>query len=101
MRTRKDGRLRRSREEWEEIISLFEQSGLSENRFCQEQGLQRKTFRTWRQRLEQGFDKKASMPSAFIELPVPNTAAPLIESALDVGSFELALPGGVTLRWRT
>ena len=51
MRTLSDGRQCRSRQEWHEIVARFERSGLSENRFCKEQRLTRKTFGTWRQRL--------------------------------------------------
>ena len=47
MRTLSDGRQRRTRQEWQEILSRFERSGLSENRFCKDHRLTRKTFRTW------------------------------------------------------
>jgi len=93
MRTLSDGRQRRTRQEWHEIVAHFERSGLSENRFCKEQRLTRKTFRTWRQR----FAEEAARPADFVELAVPE-----LEPSSDQrfpSAFELCLPGGVTLRW--
>ncbi len=96
MRTVSDVRRRRSREEWQQIISRFEQSGLSENRFCKEQRLNRKTFRIWRQR----FAEDGTAVASFVELPVPDSAAAVVSEPLGSGTLELSLPGGVTLRWR-
>jgi len=96
MRTLSDGRERRSREEWQRIVSRFERSGLSENRFCKEQRLTRKTFRTWRQRLAEG----GGTPPPFVEIAMPKPVAEEVAEPLGSGAFELSLPGGVTLRWR-
>lgn len=94
MRTLSDGRQRRSRREWKKIVDRFEQSGLSENRFCIEQKLTRKTFRAWRQR----FADEADPAPDFVELVTPGPADDLGQTK--ERHFELSLPGGVTLRWR-
>ena len=96
MRTLSDGRQRRSRQEWHEIVARFERSGLSENRFCKEQRLTRKTFRAWRQRLSE----EGAQRSTFVELTVPKPEPEPRLDQLCTGTFELCLPGGVTLRWR-
>ena len=84
MRTLSDGRQRRSREEWQRIVSRFERSGLSENLFCEEQRLTRKTFRTWRQRLAE----EGGAPPPFVEIAMPKPA--FGTSALLPGSLRVA-----------
>ena len=90
------GRQRRSRAEWQRIISRFERSGLSENRFCKEHHPTRKTFRTWRQRLA---NVEGTAPP-FVEIAMPKPAVEEVVEPPVSGTFELSLPGGVTLRWR-
>lgn len=96
MRRLSDGRQRRSREQWREIVAQFEGSGLSENGFCKKAGLNRKTFRVWRQRIG---EEKPHRP-AFVELAMPKPVEEPLLGTLEHGTFELQLPGGVSLRWR-
>lgn len=96
MRKLSDGRLRRSREEWQEIISRLERSGQSENAFCRRHGLNRKTLRIWRQR----FGAEAPRGPAFVELAMPSAPELPETVSLYSGSFEIALPGGVVVRWK-
>ena len=96
MRILSDGRQRRSREEWQEIIARFQRSGQSESAFCTKHGLNRKAFRTWRARL--GEDDQVG--AAFVEIPTRIPATDPMPVHLEAGSFEIQLPGGVTLRWR-
>jgi transposase-like protein len=96
MRILSDGRQRRSREEWQEIIARFQRSGQSENAFCKKHGLNRKAFRTWRARLSE----EDQVGTAFVEIPMETSATAPMPTYLEAGSFEIQLPGGVTLRWR-
>jgi hypothetical protein len=99
MRTLSDGRQRRSRQEWKKIVDRFERSGLSENRFCKDHGLTRKTFRTWRKHFAEEGEPIAT--PTFVELAAPRSKPEGPPEPSDGASFELCLPGGVTLRWRT
>lgn len=97
MRRLSDGRQRRSREEWQQILSRFEASGLSETAFCRRGRLNRNTFRLWRKRLE----GEPSGGAAFVELALPSPQADAATfPRLETGTFEIRLPGGVSLHWK-
>jgi hypothetical protein len=77
-------------------MERFEGSGLSISAFCREAKLSRSSFVKWRRRLAAA---ESAPASSFVEWVAPS--APEAEPRRDAGEFELALPGGVVLRWRT
>jgi hypothetical protein len=89
-----DGRVRRTEAEWRGLVERFEQSGLSLSAFCRRAKLPRSSFVKWRRYLA-GSTRPAP---AFVEWIAPSAAEPPRGEA--AGTFELALPGGVVLRWR-
>jgi len=99
MRVLVDGRVRRTEAEWRAVQERFEQSGLSMSAFCRRAKLARSSFVKWRRRL-------AGTPSrspGFVEWIAPSgvATAETVEAApRGAGEFELALPGGVVLRWK-
>jgi len=97
MQVLSDGRIRRTAEEWKEIIDRFDKSGLPVAAFCEREEISRSAFTSWKQK-RGGRQRKA--PS-FVELsgPVTRKSAPAPVASSQT-SFELALPGGVTLRWK-
>ena len=89
-------------------MASFGSSGLSEAAFCRKARVSRKSFRMWRERLMavgtsprvQATRKPRPSPSGFVEWLAPS-APTLLEAKLGSGvTFELALPGGVVMRWR-
>ena len=93
MHVQSNGKVRRSREEWQAIFEQFSASGLSRVAFCRREGIAKGTFSKWMHRI----DDRAEQPAAFVELS-PRVAPS--SSTLEAGEFELVLPGGVRLRWR-
>ena len=88
-----EGRVRRTATEWRTVLEEFEASGLSALAFCRREQLSRSAFTRWRQQLAgKGHDE-----GTFVELPVRETEG---LRTLERGELELALPGGVVLRWR-
>ena len=96
MRVQANGKVRRSIEEWREILARFEASGISQREFCRKEGLPLGSFSRWRRRLEGGETPHGLDTGRFVEL-TPNPS-PL--TGLSGGDMELLLPGGVQLRWR-
>jgi len=99
MRVLADGRVRRTEAEWRALLERFEKSGLSVSAFCRRAKLSRGSFGKWRRRLA---EKPYSAP-AFVEwVAAPSAGAASEDGAVGAGAaeFELALPGGVVLRWR-
>ncbi len=90
MRRLSDGRVRRSRDEWQEIMDRFRVSGLSEAEFCRREKLSPSRFSKWRRQLPTSVAKSA----AFVEV------VPVEPATTSRGEFELSLPSGVTLRWK-
>ncbi len=91
-------RIRRSEDEWRELLVRFEHGGQSREQFCADQGLAVSTFSRWRQRMRlQGHeDAKLSSEAVFVELS--STDAPdAVASPWDV---ELQLGKGMFLRLR-
>lgn len=85
-------RMRRSREQWEQIVSEQAGSGLSQSAFCRREGISLASFGHWRARLR----TEVARAAPFVEWTV-RSAEP---QALQPGEMELVLPGGVRLRLR-
>lgn len=109
MRALSDGRIRLTASEWRAIVGRFESSGLSESAFCRKAKVSRKSFRIWRERLTatgpsprvQAARKRRPTEAAFVEWLAPSAAAGTVSSSRgERVDFELALPGGVVVRWR-
>ena len=96
MRVSANGRLRRSRKEWQEILDRFSASELSESAFCRKEELAKSSFSKWKRRLRGDEHETASRD--FVELVTPAASS---ECALGSGEFMITLPGGVVLRWRS
>ncbi len=92
-----DGRVRRTPSEWEKIIERYRRSSLPVAAFCEKESISRSAFSTWSRRLKADHKKKP----AFVELARPAKKSAALPSAVThETSFELTLPGGVTLRWK-
>jgi len=81
---------RRSAAEWEAIIARQEDSGLSQEAFCQREGLARTTFERWRRKLRGPAEKAVE----FIDL------TPALPPAARGWELEVRLPGGISLQFR-
>ena len=85
--------VRRSRSEWQGIMSRFDGSGLSLKQFCVAEDLAPSTFALWRRRLGRAGPSRGSGEAAlFVEL-AGGPAAAEWDAELDHG-------GGVVLRLR-
>jgi hypothetical protein len=93
MRKQSNGKVRRTKSEWEAIIEHYEKSGLSAAAYCRREEISKNTFSKWKARIETA---PAPRP-AFVELrPEAITEAAIATH----GMLEIELPGGITLRWR-
>lgn len=91
-------RIRRSKNQWQELIDKQASSGLSQADFCKREQLALSTFTNWKRRLAgrvgpASSDEQESAPSPWIELGAVNGSVPSWEIELDLG-------GGICLRLR-
>lgn len=70
---------RRSQEEWQALISQWQQGGLSAANFCKQHRLSSASFYQWRQRLEGTGNPSQKMPGApapdFIDITALSSTA--------------------------
>ena len=85
-------RIRRSAEQWREIINRFQHSPLNAPNFCSEQGIGYASFIKWNRRLESD-GVAAEKLAEFVELTPPTPSAP--QTQWDI---ELDLAPGIQLR---
>ena len=91
-------RVTRSEAEWRTIVQRFERSGLTRSEFCTREGVAASSLSKWRHQFGEGIHSRGDR-AGFVEvLPPADTGTP--DAALATGEAELALPGGVRLRWR-
>ena len=90
-------RVTRSEAEWRTIVKRFERSGLTRSEFCV-RGVAASSLSKWRQQFGVGIHSRGHR-AAFVEV-LPPADMGTSDAALAVGEAELALPGGVRLRWR-
>jgi hypothetical protein len=84
---------RRSAQAWREVVARFAQSGLTEEAFCEREGLSPKLFHRWRSKrcsapLRPAADKvaRASSPTAqFVDLGSLKDGGSRLEMRLDLG----------------
>lgn len=101
MQVLSDGRIRRTALEWEEILDRFGKSSLPIAAFCEREEMSRSAFASWKKKLRSLRETAQPKAPAFVELSgvvAKRSTPPVVASAGT--SFELALPGGVTLRWK-
>lgn len=96
MRVLADGRVRRTRTEWQAILKRFEKSGLSGTAFCEREEISPSAFAEWKRKLGEPAPSRPSRPR-FIELTTTPAVSPTPSQSR--GVFEMSLPGGVVLRW--
>lgn len=82
-------RVRRTLEQWQEILEQHHASNLSAAKFCAERGISYASFSKWKQRLLVSTDQNTA-PPAFVELTTP--------SSNKQWYIELDLAPGVQLR---
>ncbi|MDP6599605.1 MAG: hypothetical protein QGI86_27695 [Candidatus Poribacteria bacterium] len=84
---------RRSREEWQQLVEQFEQSGLNQKEFCDSNDVNYDRLGFWKRRLR----KLDSTSNLFVEMTKQITPPVTSNSAWDV---ELDLGNGTVLRLR-
>ena len=82
--------VRRSEQQWAEILRRFESSGLSAREFCSRDGVPLSSLQRWQRR------QRAVPAAKFVELVSP---APTSVPA-STWSFEVSLPNGTSLRFQ-
>lgn len=98
MRVLSDGRVRRTRSEWQAIMQAFEKSGLTVVEFCEREKISASVFAAWKRR----FSESEAAPPGFVELKASASTSPSPPrpAAPATSKFELTLPGGAVLRWK-
>lgn len=85
MKLMSNGKVRRTSEEWREILAQWKTSGVSAREFCRKQELQLSSFHRWQQKLNE-----ASGQDDFVTVA---TAPPPSSS----WALEITLPNGCKL----
>ena len=88
-------RPRRTEAQWKRTFEKYGRSGLTQEEFCDREGLALATFATWRRKLHAA--NLATIPAGFVEVCIPDQAPPTQGFA---GELVVELPYGVTLRFR-
>ena len=89
--------IRRSREEWRELVARFEASGRSREDFCAEMGIGASTLRRWCSRFRERTPTASTTTPVFVELPDEEKRPATVHRPWEV---ELQLDAGVVLRLR-
>ncbi len=91
--------IRRSAEQWREILQRFEHSGQTQPAFCAAEGLALSTFTLWRRKLNSSRGMIPNNDAAmFVALPDSNIPGPSL--ATTQWDVELQLGADVVLRLR-
>lgn len=88
--TDQDRRVRRTRDQWQQIISEYESGSLSKKQFCAKHNLGSVSFSKWYHRLKKTED------TGFVPLLAPTTltSQPTADSTMKTGRFEARLEFG-------
>ncbi len=89
-------RPRRTETQWKRTFEKYDRSGLTQEQFCEREGLALATFATRRRKLHAA--KLAPVPAGFVEVCIPDQAPPAAQDF--AGELVVELPYGVILRFR-
>ena len=89
--------IRRSREEWRELVARFEASGQTREEFCAEMGIGESTLRRWCSRFRKQSPAASCGTPVFVELSAEEKNA---SASVQPWEVELQLDAGVVLRLR-
>lgn len=93
MDPKRKGKVRRSAQEWTQVIDQFHKSGLSQREFCQREGISPSNLQRWRRHL-------SANDEAFVELRTTPSREEKSSTSASPWLVELELPGGGILRVR-
>ena len=88
MQITSNGRVRRTKTEWREIVKRFEESGLTEKEFCQREDIHSAGLTRWRRKLM----TSPAASSAFV---------PMTPAQGSSWSLRVTLPNGIQLRFES
>jgi hypothetical protein len=91
MRVASNGRIRRSAEEWKELVSGWRKSGASGREFCRQEGIEYSSLQRW--------DRKLNGSSRRSEF-VPVATTPSSSIAESCWRLEVTLPNGIKLQFQ-
>lgn len=91
----RDGRTRYTREQKEQALDLFEQSGMSGKAFAEQHGIKYPTFALWRRQRREAADQREGLKegSGFVLAEIGTGQKPQSTEGLS-----LILPGGAEVR---
>ena len=99
VQTTRNGRVCYSREQKEQVLDLFEQSGMSGKAFAEQHCIKYPTFALWRrQRREAREDRASTSGSGGFLLAEIGTGEPAGRRAAMAEGLSLILPGGAEVR---
>ena len=91
MQITKKGRTIRTREEWAQLISEYQASGLSITGFCQQRSICESAFRRWYKRLSKSSGQlplriaEQSVTGKFVEIPLEVKRSPEVRAVVELG----------------
>jgi hypothetical protein len=88
MKLMSNGKVRRTAEEWRQIITQWKRSGLSPEAFCQRESLQLSSFQRWHLKVN-----GSSGRQDFVEVTAASPSA-------STWALEVTLPNGSKLHFR-
>ena len=89
---------RRSAQAWRELVTRFTQSGLTEEAFCEQEGLGVKLFHRWRFKRSSVTPRPPADKAARVSIPAPEFVdLGTLKSGGSRLDLRLDLGGGVTL----
>lgn len=91
-------RPRRTEQQWRKTLDKFDRSGLTQEQFCQREGLAPATFANWRRKIRA--TSLAPVQASFVEVCIPAQPTPLSQHGPEADELVVELPYGVVLRFR-
>lgn len=93
MNVLRNGKIRRTTTEWQELFHRFDRSGLAAPAFCKRESINLASFRRWQKRLNINATEPSADSDRFVEVAMSDAAAAF-------WSLEVELPDGRILRMR-
>ena len=92
--------MRKPTADWPAVLEQYQESGLSQKRFCEKKGVSLSSLNYWLKKKRSGGSPAKAVEARFVELSIASAPDASVRASDNHADLVVELPFGVILRFR-